>query len=187
MKDYGYDISDYRDIYEKFGTLADFKELADECQKIGLKLILDLVPNHTSDKHQWFINSEKRVPGYENYYVWHPGSFDPKTGRRVPPNNWLSVFTKGAWKWSKIRKQFYYHAFLAEQPDLNYRDRKVVQEMKDVMTYWVDRNVSGFRIDAVPFLFEINKDVNGGYKDEPLSNNPDCTSGTSKFNLISFF
>jgi alpha-glucosidase len=103
MADFGYDISDYRDIYELFGTLEDFQALLDKCNEIDLKLILDLVPNHTSDEHEWFIKSEKREPGYENYYIWHPGKFDPATGRRIPPNNWLSVFTGRG-----VKKCFFY-------------------------------------------------------------------------------
>lgn len=176
--DYGYDISDYRDISPEFGTLADFDVLLAECSKYNVKLILDLVPNHTSDEHEWFIKSEKREPGYENYYVWHPGKFNPVTGQRVPPNNWVSVFRFPAWKWSPTRKQFYLHAFLDKQPDLNYRNRKVVQEVKDVITFWLGKGVQGFRIDAVPFMFEVKPDGRGNYPDEPLTGgaeDPTCT------------
>jgi alpha-glucosidase len=167
--DYGYDISDYKDINEQYGTLADFDKLLQACKDNGVRLILDLVPNHSSHLHQWFKNSENRVAGYENYYTWHPGHFDPIQGKRVPPNNWVSVFRFPAWTWSETRKQFYYHAFLKEQPDLNYRNPRVVEEMKEVMRFWLNRGVSGFRIDAVPFLFEINKDFNGQFVDEPLT------------------
>lgn len=166
--DYGYDISDYRDIHEQYGTLEDFDALVQACEANDVKLILDLVPNHSSHLHEWFEKSENREPGYENYYLWHPGSFDPIKGERVPPNNWVSVFRFPGWKWSEKRKQFYYHAFLAEQPDLNYRNPRVVQEMKDVMSFWLHRGVQGFRIDAVPFLFEANKDFDGQYPDEPV-------------------
>lgn len=171
--DYGYDISDYRDIHEEYGTLAHFDELLAECKKHDVKLILDLVPNHSSNEHEWFIKSENRTPGYENYYIWHPGSFDPITGERIPPNNWVSVFRFPAWKWSEKRKQFYMHAFLYQQPDLNYRSRKVVQEIKDVITYWLSKGVQGFRIDAVPFMFEVKADGRGNYPDEPLTG-ADC-------------
>ena len=152
MADYGYDISNYTDIHHEFGTLKDFDNLMAECKKQGVKLILDLVPNHSSDEHEWFKKSERREPGYENYYIWQPGTFDPTTGRKVPPNNWISLFRFSAWKWSHIRKQFYYHAFLDKQPDLNYRNPKVVQEIKDVITFWTTKGVDGFRIDAVPYL-----------------------------------
>lgn len=171
--DYGYDISDYRDIHEEYGTLADLESLAAECKKNGIKLILDFVPNHTSDKHDWFIKSEQRVAGYENHYIWHPGTFNPFTGQRVPPNNWVSVFRFPGWRWSPIRKQFYYHAFLYQQPDLNYRSKKVVQEMKDVLTFWLNKGIGGFRIDAVPYMFEVLPDVRGNYPDEPLTGE-DC-------------
>lgn len=175
--DFGYDISDYRDINGEYGTLADFDALLAECKKHGVMLILDLVPNHSSNEHEWFIKSENREPGYENYYIWHPGSFNPITGERVPPNNWVSVFRFPAWKWSPKRKQFYLHAFLYQQPDLNYRNKKLIQEIKDVITYWMAKGVQGFRIDAVPFMFEVKPDARGNYPDEPLTGascpNPD--------------
>jgi alpha-glucosidase len=175
--DYGYDISDYRDIHYEYGTLADFDVLVQACNANGVKLILDLVPNHSSDKHEWFAKSEAREPGYENYYVWHTGKFDPVAGKRLPPNNWVSVFRFSGWTWSENRKQFYYHAFLKEQPDLNYRNPKIVQEIRDVVSYWLNKGVFGFRIDAVPYLFEVKPDFRGNYPDEPLSGascpNPD--------------
>lgn len=173
--DYGYDISDYKNIYEQFGTLADFDYLVEVCKNYSVKLILDLVPNHSSDEHEWFGKSERREPGYENYYIWHPGKFDPVTGTHSPPNNWVSVFRFPAWKWSDIRKQYYLHAFLAKQPDLNYRNPKIVQEMKDVITFWMKRGVMGYRIDAVPYMFEVKPDFRGNYPDEPLTG-PTCTN-----------
>ena len=175
--DFGYDISDYRDIHWEYGTLDDFQELLDECNRVGLKLIMDFVPNHTSDEHEWFVKSENREPGFENFFTWHPGSFDPITGKRIPPNNWISQFQYSSWKWSPIRKQFYLHQFLYQQPDLNYRNKKVVEEMKQVLVYWLTKGIQGFRIDAVPYLFEVKQDQNGNYPDEPLTGsscpNPD--------------
>jgi alpha-glucosidase len=175
--DFGYDISDYKDITMEYGTLADLDALVAECKKHDVKLILDFVPNHSSDEHEWFIKSENREPGYENYYIWHPGKFDPITGKRIPPTNVPSVFRFPAWRWSPKRKQFYYHAFLYKQPDLNYRSRALVQEMKDVLTFWLSRGIQGFRIDAVPFMFETKPDAFGNYPDEPLTgescSNPD--------------
>lgn len=165
--DFGYDISDYRDIHEEYGTLEDFEELLRECERVGLKLILDFVPNHTSDEHEWFIKSEKRVPGYEDYYVWRDGKLDNHTNLMVPPTNWVSFFRYSTWRWSNIRKQFYLHQFHYKQPDLNYRDPKLVQEMKDVLTYWLEKGVGGFRIDIIVCLFEkMNGD--GSFPDEPL-------------------
>lgn len=168
--DFGYDISDYRDIHWEYGTLQDFQELLDECKRHDLKLILDFVPNHSSDEHEWFKKSENRVPGYENYYVWRDGKIDPHTNLLVPPTNWNSFFRFSAWRWSNVRKQFYLHQFHYKQPDLNYRDPKLVQEMKDILTYWLQKGVSGFRIDIIVCLFEtLNAD--GSFPDEPVGSN----------------
>ena len=170
--DFGYDISDYRDIHEEYGTLEDFQQLLDECNRLGLKLILDFVPNHTSDEHEWFQKSERREPGYEDYYIWRDGVKDPHTNLIVPPNNYVSFFRFPAWRWSNIRKQFYLHQFHYKQPDLNYRDPRLVQEMKDVLSYWLNKGVAGFRIDIIVCLFEkIN--ANGTFPDEPIGD-PNC-------------
>jgi alpha-glucosidase len=171
MVDFGYDISDFYTIQQEYGTLDDFDELVKKCKEVGLHLILDFVPNHTSNKNEWFIKSEKKESGFENFYVWHPGKNNSITGEREPPNNWISVFRYSAWEWSETRQEYYLHQFLKEQPDLNYREPLVVQEMKDVLTFWLKRGVSGFRIDAVPYLFE---DEN--LPDEPLSNAKNCDS-----------
>lgn len=171
--DFGYDISDYRDIHEEYGTLDDVKQLIAECKRIGLRLILDFVPNHTSDEHEWFIKSENRVPGYEDYYIWRDGKIDKHTNLMVPPNNWLSFFRYSAWRWSEKRQQFYLHQFHYKQPDINYRDPGLVQEMKDVLSYWMDLGIAGFRIDIIVCLFEkINSD--GSFPDEPYSNDVFC-------------
>ncbi|CAH1991703.1 unnamed protein product [Acanthoscelides obtectus] len=165
LKDGGYDISDFRDVHPQFGTLADFKELLEDAHQRGIKVILDFVPNHTSDQHVWFQLSANRVAGYEDYYIWA----DPKGSGavQVVPNNWLSVFKGSAWTFHPVRQQFYYHQFLKEQPDLNFRNDRVRQEMKDVLTYWLDAmDVDGVRIDAVPHLIEDND-----LSDEPKSAN----------------
>lgn len=173
MADFGYDISDFRDIHEEFGTLQEFDDLLNQCNKLGLKLVLDFVPNHSSDEHEWFQKSEKREAGYEDYFIWRDPKIDEVSNIRVPPNNWLSGFRYSAWRWSQIRQQMYYHFFHYKQPDLNYRNPKVVQEMKDVLTYWMEKGVAGFRIDAIPTLFErINSD--GSFPDEPRTYNPNC-------------
>lgn len=170
--DFGYDISDYRDIHYEYGTLEDFEELLEECNRNNLKLILDFVPNHSSDEHDWFKKSESRVPGYENYYIWRDGKHDNHTNLMVPPTNWVSFFRYSAWRWSNIRKQFYLHQFHYKQPDLNYRDPRLVQEMKDVLTYWLQKGVGGFRIDIIVCLFEtLNAD--GSFPDEPIGD-PGC-------------
>lgn len=131
MADFGYDISNYCEIQAEYGTLDDLDRLVEKAKTLGIKIILDFVPNHTSDEHEWFIKSENKIPGFEDFYIWHPGYRDPKNAsRRRPPNNWLSVFRKSAWAWSEKRKEFYYHQFVKKQPDLNYRNPKVVKEMK---------------------------------------------------------
>lgn len=175
MVDHGYDISDFRDIHWEFGTMQDFDELLAECNKNGLKLILDFVPNHTSNKHIWFEKSAAGDPEYADYYIWHPGRPNPAGGRPLPPNNWLSCFRFSAWEWNSDRQQYYYHAFTKEQPDLNYRNPKVVKEMKDVLRFWLDKGVGGFRCDTVPHMFEILPDDNGNLLDEPLTG--ECEPG----------
>ncbi|KAK4878601.1 hypothetical protein RN001_011107 [Aquatica leii] len=147
--DHGYDISDYRDVDPIFGNLDDFKVLLKTAKQKG-------------DQHEWFKKSENSEPGYENYYVWKNGRENNK-----PPNNWISNFHGSAWKYSDIRKQWYLHQFSEGQPDLNYRDSKLVQEMKDVLTYWLDLGVDGFRVDIISAMFEDSE-----FPDEPLSNIP---------------
>uniref|UniRef100_A0AAG5DWI5 alpha-glucosidase n=1 Tax=Anopheles atroparvus TaxID=41427 RepID=A0AAG5DWI5_ANOAO len=173
MADFGYDISDYYSIQPEYGTLNDFDALVAAANERGMKVFLDFVPNHTSDEHEWFKKSELREPGYENFYVWHPGRPNPKdnASRPLPPCNWVSFFRGSAWQWSELRKEYYLHQFAVKQPDLNYRNPAVVEAMKDVMRFWMARGVAGYRIDAVPTLFEIAPDVEGQYPDEPLSGN----------------
>uniref|UniRef100_A0A1Q3FRM2 alpha-glucosidase n=1 Tax=Culex tarsalis TaxID=7177 RepID=A0A1Q3FRM2_CULTA len=170
MADFGYDISDFRDIQDEYGTMADFRRQIAEAKRLGLKVILDYVPNHSSDKHEWFIKSANREPGYEDYYVWRDGKPNPDgSGQLLPPNNWLSGMRGSAWEWNEQRQQFYYHLFTVQQPDLNFRNPKVVEEMKDVLRFWLDVGVDGFRIDSVGCMFEVPADENGDFPDEPLS------------------
>lgn len=171
MADFGYDISDFKDIHEEFGTIDDLESLARECNAQGLKLVLDFVPNHSSDEHANFLKSVNKEAGYEDYYVWHPGKV-LANGTRVPPSNWISVFRGSAWEWNDVRKEYYLHQFVKKQPDLNYRSERVVQDMKDVLTFWLQKGVSGFRIDAVPYLFEIEM-TNNEYPDEPETGKTD--------------
>lgn len=167
MKDFGYDTEDYRAIQPEYGTMTDFENLVKRCKELDIKLILDFVPNHTSDLHDWFIRSANNETEYRDYYIWHPGKI--VNGQRVPPNNWISVFRFSAWEWNDIRKEYYLHQFVKEQPDLNYRNPKVVQAMKEVLIFWMEKGVSGFRVDAVPYLYEVEADINGDYPDEPIS------------------
>lgn len=166
MADFGYDIADFRDIQPEYGTMQDFERMVAEAKKLDLKVILDFVPNHSSDEHQWFKNSENRIPGYEDYYVWHDGVEGSNPDQKDPPNNWVEAFRGSAWKWSTVRQQYYLHQFHYKQPDLNYRNPAVVEEMKNVLRFWLGKGVAGFRVDAVPWLFE---DVN--LRDEPKSGN----------------
>lgn len=106
-------------IQPEYGTMEDFERLANVCRAFGIRLILDFVPNHSSDQHEWFKKSVKREKGYENYYIWHPGKVNNVTGVRSPPNNWVSVFRFSAWAWNDVRKEYYLHQFTPEQPDLN--------------------------------------------------------------------
>ncbi|TRY72059.1 hypothetical protein TCAL_06729 [Tigriopus californicus] len=155
MADFGYDFSNFTNIDPIFGTIDDFKQMSDRAKELGIRLIMDIVPNHTSEKHAWFTKSVAREDPYTDYYIWKdPLGFD-EDGNPIPPNNWLSVFRFSAWEWVEERQQFYYHAFTVQQPDLNYRNPLVVEEMKNVLRFWIEgQGVDGFRMDAVPFLFE---------------------------------
>lgn len=130
----------------------------------GIKIILDYVPNHTSDQHEWFVKSEERDPEYEDFYIWHDGQPNPDGGRPLVPNNWVSVFYGSAWEWSGKRNQYYLHQFTKQQPDLNYRQPRVVEKMKDVLRFWLAKGVSGFRVDAINHMFEAED-----FRDEPVS------------------
>ncbi|EDW74210.1 maltase A6 [Drosophila willistoni] len=179
MADFGYDIADFYDIQEEYGTLEDFDELIAEANKRNIKIVMDFVPNHSSDENVWFQKSVNREKGYEDYYVWHDGYINSTTGAREPPSNWLQAFRGSAWEWNDQRQQYYLHQFAVKQPDLNYRNPAVVAQMKRVLTYWLDRGVAGFRIDAVPWCFEVLPDAQGRYPDEPLSGYTDDPEDSS--------
>ncbi|MDE5985350.1 MAG: alpha-glucosidase [Eubacterium sp.] len=144
--DYGYDIADYRNIHEDYGNLELFKKVLDEAHKRGIKVIMDLVVNHTSDEHQWFIDSQDKDSPYHDYYIWRKGR-----GKR-PPNNWLSCFEGGAWEYNNKLNEYYLHVFAKKQPDLNHDNPKVRQEVKDIMKFWLDMGVDGFREDVITFI-----------------------------------
>jgi alpha-glucosidase len=150
MADFGYDISDYTGIDPLFGTMADFDALVAAVHKSGLKIILDLVPNHTSDQHPWFAEARSaRDNPKRDWYIWR----DPKPDGG-PPNNWLSEFGGSAWQYDEATGQYYYHAFLAAQPDLNWRNRKVREAIYDVMRFWLRKGVDGFRVDVIWHLIK---------------------------------
>jgi alpha-glucosidase len=150
LVDFGYDISDYTAIDPLYGTLADFDHLIREAKKRNIRVIMDYVANHTSDQHPWFKESRSsRTSPKRDWYIWCDGK-DPGQ----PPNNWLSWFGHSAWTLDPATNQYYYHYFYTEQPDLNWRNPQVRRAMYDVMRFWLDRGVAGFRIDAVSRLFE---------------------------------
>ena len=158
MADFGYDISDYQGIHPLFGTMEDFDRLLEQVHGRGMKLILDLVPNHTSDQHPWFLESRSsRDSPKRDWYIWQDAGENGAL-----PNNWLSVFGGHAWEWDETTGQYYYHAFLKQQPDLNWRNPQVQKAMMDVMHFWLGKGVDGFRVDVMWHMI----------KDSQLRNNP---------------
>jgi alpha-glucosidase len=165
--DFGYDVSNYEDIDPMYGTLADFDNMQSLAQQHGIRIILDFVLNHTSDQHQWFIDSRSsRNSIHRDWYIWRDGKSIPTSATAAPsansgtpkppppPNNWLSVFGGSAWQFDPKTKQFYYHFFYPQQPDLNWRNPAVKDAMFGVTRWWYERGVAGFRLDAVDALFE---------------------------------
>ncbi|MBV8458118.1 MAG: alpha-amylase [Acetobacteraceae bacterium] len=158
MRDFGYDISDYCDVSALFGSLSDFARLVSVAHAAGIRIILDFVPNHTSDQHPWFLDSRSsRQSSKRDWYIWRDGNSDGS-----PPSNWQSEFGGSAWTFDGLTGQYYYHAYLKEQPDLNWRNPKVERAMCDVLRFWFDRGVDGFRVDAIHHLL----------KDEECRDNP---------------
>lgn len=168
-KDFSYDVSNYVDIDPRFGSLADFDLLLSEAHQRGIRIVLDLVLNHTSDQHPWFLESRSsRDNPKSDWYIWEPHSDSPPIfrenvgSRREAPNNWQSIFGGRAWTYVPERDQYYYHMFVPEQPDVNWRNPEVRAAMLDVVRFWLDRGVDGFRLDVFNMYF----------KDEQLRNNP---------------
>jgi len=172
MHDFGYDVANYIDIHPLFGRLEDFDRLLNETHRRGMKLILDLVPNHTSDEHPWFVESRSsRVNPKRDWYLWRDPA--PDGG---PPNNWLSHFGGPAWTFDEKTGQYYLHQFVKQQPDLNYRNPDVVTAILDVMRFWLDRGVDGFRVDVIGLMMKDPE-----FRDEPL--NPDW-NGVKPFDSL---
>ncbi|XP_037823517.1 maltase A3-like [Lucilia sericata] len=165
MADFGYDIANFYEIDPLFGSMQDFENLMKKAQQLGIKIILDFVPNHSSDECEWFKRSAEKDPFYKDFYIWHPGKIID--GVRHPPTNWVSVFRGSAWEWHEGRQEYYFHQFVKKQPDLNYRNPIVQATMKDVLRFWLHKGVAGFRIDAVPHIFERAPDAEGNLPDEP--------------------
>ncbi|WP_231710377.1 alpha-amylase family glycosyl hydrolase [Roseibium limicola] len=158
MADFGYDVSDYRDVDPMFGTLDDFKAMVAKAKSLGLKVLIDLVISHTSDQHAWFKESRSsRSNPKADWYVWAQSKPEGS-----PPNNWLSIFGGSAWEWDGVRGQYYLHNFLTSQPDLNFHNKEVQTAVLDVARFWLDLGVEGFRLDTVNFYFH----------DQELRDNP---------------
>lgn len=150
--DYGYDIADYYAINPEFGTMADMKRLLREAGKRDIKIIMDLVVNHTSDEHEWFQKGRDPKSKYHDYYIWKPGK--KKGNKELPPNNWQSFFSGSAWQKDEVNGKYYLHLFSKKQPDLNYRNPKVVEEVKNIMRFWLELGVAGFRCDVINLLYK---------------------------------
>lgn len=166
--DMGYDVSDYCDVDPMFGTLADFDEMLAEAHRLGLKVIIDQVISHTSDRHPWFVESRSsRTNAMADWYVWA----DPKPDGTAP-NNWLSIFGGPGWEWDGVRRQYYLHNFLSSQPDLNFHNPEVQEAVLATVRFWLDRGVDGFRLDTANFYFhdKLLRD------NPPLVPDPDATS-----------
>jgi oligo-1,6-glucosidase len=150
--DNGYDIRDYRKVMQEFGTMADFDAMLAGIKQRHMRLIIDLVANHSSDEHAWFVESRKSKDNpYRDYYIWRPGKVDA-SGKLQPPNNYPSAFSGSAWQYDPATKEFYLHYFAVKQPDLNWDNPKVREEVFDIMRFWLDKGVDGFRMDVIPFV-----------------------------------
>ena len=148
----GYDISNYTAIDKTFGTMDKFEDFLKEAHEKGFKIIMEFVPNHSSDEHPWFEESKKSKDNkFRDYYIWRDGA---GAGKDQPPNNWISVFGGSAWTYDDTTKQYYLHQFHKEQPDLNLRNDEVKEELKKVLKFWLDKGVDGFRVNAAQFLLE---------------------------------
>ena len=147
-KDNGYDISDYCEIHPNYGTLADMDRLIAEAKKRDIRIIMDLVINHTSDRHEWFQKSRRREEPYTDFYIWRKG----ENGKK--PTNWGSFFGEDCWEYDEVRGEYYLHLFAKEQPDLNYHNEKVIAAIEDVMRFWLDRGVAGFRCDVINIIYK---------------------------------
>ena len=146
--DFGYDIADYKNIHPEYGDLDLFKKVLDGAHERGIKVIMDLVVNHTSDECDWFQKSRRRIEPYTDYYIWRKG----RDGGKKPPNNWLSMFEGGAWEYDEMRGEYYLHVFAKKQPDLNHDNPKVREEVKEIIKFWLDMGVDGFREDVITFI-----------------------------------
>lgn len=186
MYDNGYDIADFIGIHPELGTMDDFDDLVKACHENGIRIMLDFIPNHSSDTHEWFQKSRRKLDGYNDWYIWHSGKRD-KDGNPIPPNNWPAIFSAAnrqardegkmpwlkdgeptpaipAWRWDELRGEYYLGSFSIEQPDLNWENPDVREAMKANMRFWIDRGVDGFRMDAVNHMAK-NRDLTDEERD----------------------
>ena len=204
MVDGGYDISDYKSVHPNLGTLEDIDEMMNASHEHGIRVMIDLVTNHTSDQHEWFQKSRRREDGFGDWYIWHPGRKDDEgnlirdeNGRPLLPNNWASVFSMpnrkrrergempwlqphdwtppvSQWEWDELRGEYYLHTFAVEQPDLNWSNPYVREGIKDVIRFWLDKGVDGFRVDAINHIGKDmsfrDEEVNTAYNEEWYQN-----------------
>ena len=173
--DNGYDISDYRDIMDEFGTMADFDELLKKAHEKDLRIMMDLVVNHTSDEHPWFLESRSSKDNpYRDYYIWRLGKEDG-----TPPNNWGSCFSGSAWQKCEETGEYYLHLFSIKQPDLNWENEKVRREVYDLMRFWLDKGVDGFRMDVINYISKTPGLPDGPRDADALYGNfgPFCANG----------
>ena len=162
LRDWGYDVSDYCDVHPELGTLASFDRLIAEAHRRGIRIVLDLVPNHTSDQHPWFLGSRSsRSNAKRDWYIWRRGN------GAAPPTNWKSTFGGSAWEFDAASGEWYLHSFLREQPDLNFRNPEVVEAMHSVIRFWLDRSADGFRVDVIAQMI----------KDAQFRDNPEVPAG----------
>lgn len=168
--DNGYDISDYYAIMESFGTMADFENLLNQAHQRGIKIVMDLVVNHTSDEHRWFIESKKSKDNkYRDYYIWKDGKADGSE-----PNNWTSCFLGSAWQFDEATQQYYLHLFSKKQPDLNWDNEEVRQEIQKMIAWWLDKGIDGFRMDVINL---ISKDQDNIYQDSLIKGHSVSANG----------
>ncbi len=172
--DNGYDISDYRNIMTEFGTMTDFDEMLETAHELGIKIMMDLVVNHTSDEHAWFVESRKSINNpYRDYYIWRKG----KEGNKEP-NNWGSIFGGSAWKYDKTTDMYYLHLFAEKQPDLNWDNKKVRDNIFDMMDWWCQKGIDGFRMDVISMISKVPGLPDGNAPEgEYADSSPYCVNG----------
>ncbi|APW98517.1 glucohydrolase [Halobiforma lacisalsi AJ5] len=176
MADNGYDIADYRSIHPEFGTMDDWERLLEELHARDMRLIMDLVVNHTSDEHEWFVRSREGDPEYADYYYWREGRGDGPGGKGQPPNNWNSFFEGPAWTYDDERGEYYLHLFDEKQPDLNWRNEAVRESVYEMMTWWLEQGIDGFRMDVIN-LISKPEGLPDGDPDEGLTGAEHFTNG----------